>query len=194
MKRAAMLAVLAAVVLAAVVLAAVVLAAPAAAQVKPGDMGEVRGPIAISSDRLETDDAAGLVQFIGAVVARQGSLTLTCDLMKVFYTSPPPGAGEAGSSPLTSGSREIDRVEGFGHVKMVDGDHLAVGDHALYLTRDAPRRLILTGDARVWQGRDSLTGHRITYFLDERRSVAESAPRQRVRTVVHGGEAEAAPK
>jgi lipopolysaccharide export system protein LptA len=162
------------------------LAAPAAAE----GPGEARGPISISSDRLETDDAAGVVQFIGAVVARQGGLTLTSDRMKVFYT--PGNEEEADSSPLAGGGREIDRVEAFGRVRMVDGDNLAVGDHGLYLTQNIPRRLILTGNARVWQGRDSLTGHTITYFLDERRSVAESAPRQRVRTVVHGGEA--APK
>jgi len=174
--------------------ALVMLAAPAEAQVKPGAGGEARGPISISADRLETDDAAGVVLFTGAVVARQGSMTITCDQMKVFYTPPSPGEGEPGSSPLASGGREIDRVEGSGQVKMVDGDHLAVGNHAIYLTKNAPRRLILTGDARVWQGRDSLTGHKVTYFMDERRSVVESAPRQRVRTVVHSGEAEAAPK
>ena len=153
------------------------------AQVRPEESGEARGPISISSDRLETDDAAGVVHFIGAVVARQGSLTLTCDRMKVFYT--PVGEEEAESPPLSGGGREIDRVEGFSQVRMVDGNHLAVGDHALYLAKSIPRRLVLTGNARVWQGRDSLTGHRITYFLDERRSVAERAPRERVRTVVH---------
>ncbi|MDR3038214.1 MAG: hypothetical protein LBV21_02825 [Candidatus Adiutrix sp.] len=175
-------------------------AGPAGAQPKDGGNGP-HGPIAISSDRLETDDAAGVVNFMGAVVARQGGLTLTCDLMKVFYTSvapepsaPEPSAlwpatpGPAGNgSPLSPGRREIDRVEGFGHVKMVDGDHLAVGDHALYLAKSEPRRLIITGDARVWQGRDSLTGHKITYFLDERRSLVESESRQRVRTVIHDG-------
>ena len=169
--------------------AVLVLGASASAQVKQGGSGESRGPIAITSDHLESDDVVGEVLFTGSVVARQGSMTLTCDRLKVFYTLPPPGEGETGSSPLVAGagSREIYRVEGFGHVKMVDGDHLAVGDHALYLAKEAPRRLILTGDARAWQGRDSVTGHRITYFLDEKRSVAESAPGQRVKTVVHEG-------
>jgi lipopolysaccharide export system protein LptA len=182
----------AAMVLAATILAVMVLAAPALAQVKPEGSGEARGPISIYADRLETDDAAGVVQFSGSVVARQGSLTITCDRMKVFYA--PPGEEAADSSPLSKSGREIDRVEGFGHVRMVDGDHLAVGDHALYLAKSVPRRLILTGDARVWQGRDSLTGHRVIHFLDEKRSVVESAPRQRVRTVVHGGEPGAAPQ
>jgi len=177
---------LAATALAALALAAPALAAPAAGRIRPAARGEARGPISISSARLEADDAAGVVQFIGEVVARQGSLTLTCDRMKVFYTPPP--RPEAASSPLDSGGREIDRVEGFGQVKMVDGRNIAVGDHALYLARSLPRRLILTGAARVWQGRDSLAGHRITYFLEERRSVVESAPRPRVKTVVNGGE------
>jgi lipopolysaccharide export system protein LptA len=178
------------VILTVLALAAPAWAVPAAAQVKPA-AGEARGPISISADRLEADDAAGVVQFIGAVVARQDNLILTCDRMMVFYISPPPGRAEAEYSPLGSGGREIDRVEGFGRVKLVDGHHQAVGDHALYLTKNIPRRLILTGDARVWQGRDSLAGHRITYFLDERRGVVESAPRPRVGTVVNGGEAAA---
>jgi lipopolysaccharide export system protein LptA len=164
-----------------------VLAAPAAAQVRSGEPGVARGPIAISADRLETDETAGLVRFIGAVVARQGGLTLTCDRMNVHYTLSPSGPEAAGSSPLASGRREIDRVESFGQVKMVDGHRLALGDHGLYLAREAPRRLILTGHARLRQGRDSLTGHRIIYYLDEKRSVAESAPQGRVTTVVHGG-------
>ena len=172
---------------AAIILAALALAAPAAGQAKPVNRAGGRGPISITSDRLEADDSAGVIQFIGAVVARQGSLTLTCNRMKVFYTAPPPGRPEAASSPLASGGREIDRVEGFGQVKMVDGPNVAVGDHALYLAHNRPRRLILTGDARVWQGRDSLAGHRITYFLDERRSVAESAPRPRVKNAVPDG-------
>jgi len=171
---------------AAIILAVLALAAPAAGQIKPADRGEARGPISITSERLEADDSAGVIQFIGAVVARQGSLVLTCDRMKVFY-SPPPGRPGQDSSPLASGGREIDRVEGFGQVKMVDGRNKAVGDHALYLARNIPRRLILTGEARVWQGRASLAGHRITYFLDEQRSVVESASRERGRSVVRGG-------
>jgi lipopolysaccharide export system protein LptA len=165
------------------------MAAPAAGQVRPKAPQEPRGPISISSDRLEADDAAGVIQFIGSVAARQNSLTLTCDRMKVFYLPPSAGRKEAESLPLASGGREIDRVEGFGRVKMVDGPNQAVGDRALYLPQSTPRRLILTGNARVWQNRDSLTGHRITYFLDGRRSVVESGPRPRAKTAVQGGEA-----
>jgi len=170
----------------------------AQAQLKPGGFGDSRGPIAISSDRLETDDPQGVVTFIGAVVARQGEMTITCDLMKVFYLhqAPDPAKAEAkeAGSPFSGSDRQIDRVECEGNVKVVDGDRLAVGKKALYLAQSLPRRIILTGDARVWQGRDSLTGHQVTYMLDTRRSVVESGPssrpgeRERVRTIFHQGD------
>jgi lipopolysaccharide export system protein LptA len=84
-------------------------------------------------------------------------------------------------SPAFSGGQEIERVECEGDVKIHQGDRLAVGQKALYLARAIPRRLILTGDARVWQGRNAVTGHEVTYFLDENRSQVESQNDSRVK-------------
>lgn len=166
----------------------------AAAQLRPGGSGSSSGPISISSDRLETDETQGMVSFIGAVVGRQGEMTITCDLMKIFYVQnekieAKPVAADSGDS-FGSSDRQIERVECEGNVKVVEGDRLAVGDKALYLVQSIPRRIILTGQARVWQGRDSVTGHQVTYFLDENRSVVESGAqpgrqRERVRTIYH---------
>lgn len=169
-------------------------AGSAGAQLKPGSSGSSSGPISISSDRLETDETQGMVSFIGAVVGRQGEMTITCDLMKIYYvqsakSEEKPLAADSGAS-LDGSDRQIDRVECEGNVKVVEGDRLAVGDKALYLVKSTPRRIILTGQARVWQGRDSVTGHQVTYFLDENRSVVESGAqpgrqRERVRTIYH---------
>lgn len=174
---------------------------PAWAQLKPGGSGASSGPISISADRLETDDPRGTVTFIGAVVARQGEMTITCDTMKVHYiTSEKPGLQAASSDggegdPLRGSDRQIDRVECEGNVKVVEGERLAVGNKALYLAKSTPRRIILTGQARVWQGRDSVTGHQVTYFLDESRSLVESGgtsgrDRERVRTIYHQQDAQ----
>jgi len=183
-----------------VVLGLVVLAgqAPAAwAQLKPGGAGrDSKGPIAISADRMESDDPAGVVNFIGAVVARQGDMTITCDRMKVIYVhqdkaaQPEKAPAEEGQarSPLGGSDRQIDRVECDGNVKVVEGERMAVGQKALYLAQSLPRRIVLTGEARVWQGRDSLTGHQVTYNLDDSRSLVESGQRERVRAVYHQGD------
>lgn len=169
---------------------------PAWAQLKPGGSASSSGPISISADRLETDDPKGLVTFVGGIVARQGEMTITCDTMKVHYinsekpNSPAAGSSEGGDDALRASDRQIDRVECEGNVKVVEGERLAVGNKALYLAKSTPRRIILTGQARVWQGRDSVTGHQVTYFLDESRSLVESGgssgrDRERVRTIYH---------
>ncbi len=175
---------------------ALVLALPSAAgaQLQPGGFGDSKGPIAISADHLEADDPDGLVTFSGSVVARQGEMTITCDLMKIYYVAKPVAEGaaapaaeskETGRTPLSGAGRQIDRVECEGDVKVVEGDRMAVGRKALYLAQSLPRRIILTGEARVWQGRDSLTGHQVTYLLDEKRSLVEGGEGGRVRTVYH---------
>ena len=167
----------------------------AQAQLKPNSSGGSRGPISISADRMEADDPQGVVTFSDAVVARQGDMTITCDQMKVYYahneaagkTASTGRTGEAGA-PFSSGSRQIDRVECEGNVKVVEGERMAVGKKALYLAQAQPRRIVLTGDARVWQGRDSLTGHQVTYYLDSQRSLVEGGKRERVRTTYHQGD------
>jgi lipopolysaccharide export system protein LptA len=103
----------------------------------------------------------------------------------------PPPAGAAapaggGRSPL-EGGQEIDQVDCSGAVKIQQGDRLAVGDKALYLARALPRRLVLTGNARVWQGENSVTGHQITYYLDENRSLVDSQTGGRVRAFYNQG-------
>lgn len=165
----------------------------ALAQLHPGGSGDSNGPIAISADRMESDETQGVVHFIGQVVGRQGAMTITCDRMDVFYTQDDKLGTQATTadensqpdSAVSAASRQIDRVECHDNVKVVEGDRLAVGNTALYLAQSLPRRIILTGDARVWQGQDSLTGHQVTYFLDNDRSLVEGGPGGRVRTMYH---------
>ena len=163
--------------------------ATASAQLRPGGSSNSKGPIAISSDRMESDDPKGIVHFIGAVVARQGDMTILCDRMDVYYdhqepsTPPPADEGERSGSALGGTSRQIDRIECHGNVKVLEGERQASGDTGLYLAQSLPRRIILTGNARVWQGADSLTGHQVTYYLDTDRSLAEGGRGGRVRTI-----------
>ncbi|MDR2349737.1 MAG: hypothetical protein LBF41_03785 [Deltaproteobacteria bacterium] len=175
------------------------------------------GPVSISADHMTADDGRRLVTFTGRVIARQGDLVISCDTMRVTYQpagaySPPasPGNGDANggdgvnaaatdsrkndsSESLlagygnVTGGQEIDKVECEGAVKIQEGGRLAVAEKALYLSRALPRRLVLTGDARVWQGGNSITGHQITYYLDENRSVVDSRGSQRVRAFYERG-------
>ncbi|MDR2459542.1 MAG: hypothetical protein LBE38_01975 [Deltaproteobacteria bacterium] len=176
-----------------------------------------QGPISISADHMTADDAKRLITFTGRVVARQGDLVISCDTMRVTYQPvgsyiPPnstpeetadalgseeasledpnaaPDQSSSNGSPLRrGGGQEIDKVECEGAVKIQEGERLAVAQKALYLAKALPRRLILTGDARVWQGQSSITGHQITYYLDENRSLVDSEGSQRVRAFYDQG-------
>ncbi|MBE0598796.1 MAG: lipopolysaccharide transport periplasmic protein LptA [Desulfuromonadales bacterium] len=126
------------------------------------------GPIDITSDRLEADDAAKTVRFLGQVVARQGDVTLTAQEMVIFL--PPQG-------------EEIDRIEAFGDVRIVQGERVATGQKALYLNRQG--EIHLTGSPKVHQGRDLIAGEEIIVYLNEERSVVKGGAESRVKAIFH---------
>jgi lipopolysaccharide export system protein LptA len=179
-------------------------------QAKAADtpLGNSDGPITITADHMTADDNSQIVIFTGRVIARQDDLIITCDLMRVHYqtnnsqneqvsttTSEPEQALEKASQGASEdnaavpeapvgpleGNQEIYRVDCEGSVKIQQGDKLAVGDKAMYLAKSEPRRLILTGQARVWEGKNSVTGHQVVYYLDQNRSQVDSRDNQRVR-------------
>ncbi|MDR2366948.1 MAG: hypothetical protein LBF58_02380 [Deltaproteobacteria bacterium] len=96
-------------------------------------------------------------------------------------------AGQSGMPGPLEGGQEIYRIECEGSVKIQQRDRLAVGQKALYLAKSEPRRLILTGDARVWEAGNSVTGHQVIYYLDQNRSQVESRQNQRVRAFYDEG-------
>jgi lipopolysaccharide export system protein LptA len=120
--------------------------------------GEVRRndqPIQIKSNELLTDTAAGTATFSGKVVSRQGDLTIYSDRLVVHYTEK---------------EKEVDRVEAFGNVRIVQGNRRAEAEHATYDQKGAKITLD-GGKPKVYQGEDTVTGEVITYFVDEQRSV-----------------------
>jgi len=116
-------------------------------------------PISVTADRLEADDVARQVKFVGNVVARQGALT-------VFYQE---------------GSQEIDRVEADGDVRIVQGARVATGNKGIFFREEG--RVVLTGDARVHQGTDFVEGDVITVLLGEEKSIVQGQDGARVNAV-----------
>ncbi|MBW2621600.1 MAG: hypothetical protein JRD68_01720, partial [Deltaproteobacteria bacterium] len=134
------------------------------------------------------------VTLIGKVMIRWEDVVLTCDRATVRYRevktvqnrerekkatatgsiqgeNPAPGNDDALR-------HEIVRVEARGHVKVVQGDQVALSGQAVYDPQ--ARVIILTDSPQLWRGKDFLTGSRITVYLEEDRSVIESGPGSRV--------------
>ncbi len=114
------------------------LAAPAAS---PGTGS--REPVEITADRMEADDVAKTVIFIGNAVARQGDITMTGDRLTIH--APPQGG-------------DVERVLAEGNVRIVQGQRVATGQRAEYFR--AEERIVLTGSPRVSEGGTRCRGTR----------------------------------
>jgi len=115
-------------------------------------------PLQVESKSLEAFGEGGRVVFEGDVMARQGDLTLQADRVEVH---------------VKPDTREIRSVEARGSVRIQRGDLVASGEAASYDARSGV--MVLTGDPKVWRGKDVLAGEKITLYLGENRIVVEGA-------------------
>ena len=126
-------------------------------------------PVTVDADELQSYQKQGLVIFSGNVVARHNNSTQYADRMEVY---------------LDSGSDRVVRTVSTGSVRIITRDcRTGTAKRAEYY--DAEQRVVLVGDARVWQDENVVTGERITIFLAEDRSLVESGPQGRVKGVFY---------
>ncbi len=158
-------------------------------------------PIHVVSDRLEVDNKAQVANFIGAVKATQGDVTINSDSLEVYYdreapdqpAAAKPAAAPAPNQPATEGAPSADqglmdgggkvrKVVAIGHVKIVQQDRVGVGQKATYWA--GGRKILLEGQATVWRGKNQVSGEQITVFLDEDRSIVHGSPGKRVAVTI----------
>jgi len=125
-----------------------------------------RGPIEVSSDRLEADDVAQTIVFEGNAVAIQDDVTIFGDRLTVKY------AGE---------KREVEQVVAEGAVRIVQGARIATAEKAVLY--HAEERIVLTGSPKVSDGDNYIQGQEITIYLNDKRSVVTGGADGRVNAV-----------
>lgn len=125
-----------------------------------------REPVEITADRLEADEAARTLVFIGHAVAKRSDVTIYGDRLTMH---------------TADGGRGLERIVAEGHVRIVQGERVATGDKAEYFR--AEERMVLTGSPQVSEGANSVQGHEITLFFKENRSVVKSGGDGRVNAV-----------
>lgn len=145
-------------------------------------------PVQIEADQMLSSQKDNSVFFSGKVEAKQEGLTIHSDEMTVYYaagtdaakpakdgkgkapasqpaaTTPPGGA----QSPLDGG---IERLLATGHVEITKEGWVATGNQAEYFSKE--RKVVLTGDTKVWQNNNLVTGDTFTMYLDEGKSIVE---------------------
>lgn len=125
-----------------------------------------RGPVNVTSDRLEADDVKQLLVFSGNAVAVQDDVTVYGDRLTVKYT------GE---------QREIQQVIAEGAVRILQGTRVATGTKAILY--QAEERIVLSGSPKVTDGENSVEGDEITLYLKDKRSVVTGGAGGRVNAV-----------
>jgi len=127
-------------------------------------------PLRITSQQLEADHKNQVITFRGKVIARQGEMTVHADAAQVFYEKKEEG-------------NEVREIVAEGNVKIYQEDRVATAQKAVFFSGE--QKIILTGEPRVWQGKDMVSGDRITVLLEEDKSLVESGPDRRVEVILY---------
>jgi lipopolysaccharide export system protein LptA len=118
---------------------------------------------------MEAFKKEGLVIFTGNVVAKQENSVQTADRMEVY---------------LDDKGERVLRIVSTGNVRIVTEDcRTGTSRRAEYYDDD--QRLVLVGEAKVWQEDNVVTGERIVMFLADDRSEVEAGPQGRVKSVFY---------
>ncbi|TCT43024.1 LptA/OstA family protein [Martelella mediterranea] len=110
-------------------------------------------PININAEKMEVDDSQKLITFTGDVVAVQGENTVKSSRMVVRY--------KGGSTGLTSGQGDIDRIDLYNNVQLQSKAQSATADKGYFDM--TTQHFVLTGDRVVLkEGANVFTGCKLT--------------------------------
>lgn len=144
-------------------------------------------PIEVEADFAEFDDLAGTAVYKGNVVAVQGSIRVTGDVMTVRFTSE-----REMKEILVDGAPATFRQRPEGKEEYVEGEGLRVEyfllENLIYLRRNAKLReegKLLSGDEIIYDtARSVVTARKAPNDRVEGKADAAAKPRQRVRVVL----------
>ncbi len=138
------------------------------------DVFAAEAPIHIESNRMTSTEKSNSVVFTGDVDAKQGDVRIRSDEMTVFYNqleSPSSQTKDKKKSPPQTEKKTTQQVEKLiciGNVEVTRGEWMGTSKKMLYLSKE--RQVILTDNAKAWQGQNMVSGEKIIYYLDEGRS------------------------
>jgi outer membrane protein assembly factor BamD len=109
-------------------------------------------PIDITSDKVEAYFKENLILFKGNVIARQKDMVIYADSLEAVVI----GDGKG-----------IEKVTAGGNVRIQQGLRLANCQKAVFYNLD--RKVILTGDPKVMEGEDTVSGEEIVFDIEKDR-------------------------
>lgn len=118
-------------------------------------------PIVITSISLINDNRAKTATFDGNVVAKRGDITLYSNKLIVHYDN-------------EQGNSTIKMIEAIGNVRLTKAKRVITSHRAVYYP-EPEEKVIFTGEPRVSEGNNLVTGERITYYIKEDKALVEKS-------------------
>ncbi|GGD13076.1 LptA/OstA family protein [Aquisalinus flavus] len=122
-------------------------------------------PIDITGAQFEAFQNEDYALWTGDVQVVQGEVILTAPELKIYGI----------------GGGRFNRVDATGGIRYTNGVEAISGDQAIY--RKENETIVVTGNVVVVQGRQVMTGERMTYFLDSGKIIFNNEASSRVRGV-----------
>jgi lipopolysaccharide export system protein LptA len=126
-------------------------------------------PLTVDADKMERFGKASLVIFSGNVVARRDNSVQYADRVEVYMDE--------------KGDR-IMRTVSTGAVRIITKDcRTGTAQRAEYF--DLDQRVVLSGNARVWQDENVVSGDTITIYMAQDRTIVEGGKQERVKGIFY---------
>lgn len=129
-------------------------------------LGASEAPIHIEANKMTSTEKTNSVVFTGDVDAKQGDVRIRSDEMTVYYT--PDTGGKDKKAEQKKTTQQVEKLICVGNVELTRGQWLGTSKKMVYLSKE--RQVILTDNAKAWQGQNMVSGDKIIYYLDEGRS------------------------
>lgn len=135
-----------------------------------------KGPIEIDGDAGESLEKGKVLIFKGNVLAKQ----LDPDPAQIFYLF-----CDTLTAYTSEDTKDIERAEAEGNVKMVKQDKTATAKQAFYYKQlEGKAQLIMKGDVVIFMGADKLSADTVTYYIDEDRFYVQSGKDKRAKATI----------
>jgi len=121
-------------------------------ELDPTKLFDTGQPIEITSDSVETFVKDNLIVFKGNVTARQKDMVIYADALEAL---------------IIKDGKGIEKVTADGNVKVQQGLRVANCQKAIYYNLD--RKVVLTGDPRVYEGENVVSGDEIIVDIERNR-------------------------
>lgn len=119
------------------------------------ELADVPSPIDISANRLEFQYGAGVLRYEGNVVVDHAGAKIRARSLEVSFEP--------------EGKRSLKKITARGGVEVTRGEESARGELAEY--EPATSTIVLSQNARLGSGPNSVAGEKVVVYLNERRAV-----------------------